>query len=152
MRIQDHIKRVEAFERAISKLDPHEDMQLFIWFLEKAGAHCLNAALHTWGITPEKPEGADAIEEPPADAEFEDAAFYHTMARAGDWIHSRYDPGLAELTEEAKILCENLFFIEEERADYVRGNKPMSDEMYQKFRNAYRIVRSYAPVSGESPL
>ena len=98
MRIEDHIKRVQTFERALSRLDPHGDMQLYIWFLEKAGAHCMNAALHTWGITPEIPEGARAIEPPDENAAWEDAAFYHNMARAGDWIHSRYKPDGVKIT------------------------------------------------------
>jgi hypothetical protein len=152
MKIEDHIKRVEAFERALAKLDRHKDMQLFVWFLEKAGCHCMNAALHSWGITPEIPEGAEAVDEPDPDAEWEDAAFYKNMARAGDWIHSRYDPGTAELTDEAKKMCKLMFFIEEERADYVRGIEPMSDDVFAKFKSAYLTVRKCAPISGEAPL
>lgn len=152
MRIQDHIERVQAFERALSRLDPHADMQLYIWFLEKAGAHCMNAALHRWGITPEIPEGAEAIEPPDENAAWEDAAFYHNMARAGDWIHSRYKPDRVKITKEAGILLKKMFFIEEERADYVRGVKPLSNEMLAKFKNAYQTVRAFAPVPGEPPL
>ncbi len=152
MRIQDHIKRVQAFERALSRLDPHVDMQLYIWFLEKAGAHCMNAALHAWGITPEIPAGAEAVEPPEQNSEWEDAAFYHNMARAGDWIHSRYKPEQVKVTKDAEILLEKMFFIEEERADYVRGIEPLSDEIFAKFKAAYQTVRDFAPVPGEPPL
>ena len=152
MLIQDHIKRVQTFERALSRLDLHADMQLYIWFLEKAGAHCMNAALHAWGITPEIPKGAEAVEPPDENAKWEDAAFYHNMARAGDWIHSRYKPDGVETTQEAEILLKKMFFIEEERADYVRGNKPLSDEMFAKFKEAYHTVRDFSPMTGVSPL
>ena len=152
MRIQDHIERVQVFERALSRLDRHADMQLYIWFLEKAGAHCMNAALHAWEITPEISAGAEAVALPNKNAEWEDAAFYHNMARVGDWIHSRYKPKNVIVTKDAEILLENMFFIEEERADYVRGIEPLSDEMFARFRDAYRTVRAFAPIAGEPPL
>ncbi|MEQ8194788.1 MAG: hypothetical protein RIB59_09895 [Rhodospirillales bacterium] len=152
MQIEDHIKRVQGYERALSRLDPAADMQLFVWFLEKAGAHCMNAALHRWKITPEIPDGAGAVREPDENAEWEDAAFYKNMAKAGDYIHTRYKPAGVALTPDAEVLFENLFFIEEERADYVRGIEPLSPAMLEKFKTAYRTVRAFAPIPGEAPL
>lgn len=149
MRIMDHLDKVEAFERALTKLDPLVDSRLYAWLSEKAATHCVNAALHAWGITPEQPEGAQVLLER-ADVprtEWADAARYHDMASQGDLIHTRYKPVEVRLTAKAEVLFEKLAFFEIEREKYVRGDAVLDSDAIRQWRKVYAEIRHSLPDS-----
>lgn len=100
MKISVHLEKAEAFERSLAKLNPIEDTELFVVFLMRACTNRLNAALHGLDFTTEAPAGS---------------------GRIGDLNHT-YKPKLDTAPpEELRPAFERLSYIEELRADFVRG-------------------------------
>jgi hypothetical protein len=53
MRIDAHIEKYRRFDRLRSRLDPHNDFELWYWMSLNAGTAIINAALHAAGVTRE---------------------------------------------------------------------------------------------------
>jgi hypothetical protein len=122
MKIPEHLTKAEAFERALAKLDPVEDGELYIVLLMRAGTNRVNAALHALGIT------VDTAAPPP-----------NTV---GDLNHT-YKPRLAvDLPEQIRLIFKRLSFIEDLRSDYVRGARVVDHDLAAACDTAYAYIRS----------
>lgn len=119
MQIDDHLEKAEAFERSLAKLDPITDTELFVVFLMRACTNRLNAALH----------GLDFTTEAPA-----------SSGRIGDLNHT-YKPKLDTAPpEELRPVFERLSYIEELRADFVRGPKLLTAAEVAECRAAHADI------------
>lgn len=120
MKIAEHLKKAEAFDRALSKLDPMEDSALYVVFLMRACTNRVNAALHALGIT---------TDGPPADG------------RVGDLNHT-YKPTLPSAPPNVlQEAFKQLKFIEDLRPDFVRGPKPLDRDTAEACDKAYAEIR-----------
>lgn len=132
MKINEHLEKAAAFERALAKLDPREDGELYVVFSMRAGTNRVNAALHALGITAETTGPACGI--------------------VGDLNHT-YKPRLdAPLPQNMQQVFKRLAFIEDLRAEYVRGPKPLGGETAGACHAAYaEIRRETQRILGEDP-
>lgn len=120
MEINEHLEKTKAFERSLAKLDPIDDTELFVVFLMRACTNRLNAALHALGVTREAAAGSDG--------------------RIGDLNHT-YKPKLdAAPPEQLRSVFERLSYIEELRADFVRGPKLLSEAEVAECRAAHADI------------
>ncbi|MBX9810044.1 MAG: hypothetical protein K2Y16_00325 [Burkholderiales bacterium] len=120
MKITDHLEKASAFERALAKLNPLVDGELYTVFLMRAGTNRLNAALHALGITT---DGAA------------------TAAKLGDLNHT-YKPKLnSTVPPELKEAFMRLSYIEDLRPDYVRGSKTLNISTVSKAESAYAAIK-----------
>lgn len=116
MKISAHLEKAEAFERSLAKLNPIEDTELFVVFLMRACTNRLNAALHGLDFTIEAPAG---------------------NGRIGDLNHT-YKPRLDTAPpEELRPVFERLGYIEELRADFVRGPRLLTADEVAECRAAH---------------
>jgi hypothetical protein len=121
MKISEHLTKTEAFECAIAKLDPTTDGALYAVFLMRAGTNRVNAALHALGITT---DGAA------------------TPAKLGDLNHT-YKPRLdVPVPEPLRAAFKQLAFIEDLRANYVRGPEPIDGAILTACEAAYAGIRA----------
>lgn len=119
MKIDEHLEKARAFERSLAKLDPVADTELYVVFLMRACTNRLNAALHTIGITSESLPGG---------------------GRIGDLNHT-YKPKLDTTPpEELRPVFERLSYIEELRADFVRGPKLLTEKEVAECRTAHADI------------
>lgn len=129
MRIAEHLYKAEAFDRASSRLDPGEDGELYVVFLMRAGTQRINAALHALNVTCE--DGA-------------------TSVQPGDLNHTYKPPLPAPPPEALRAAFAELAYIENLRADYVRGGGTLSEQVAGRVHAAYgRIVDDTDAVLGE---
>ena len=120
MKISEHLSKADAFERAVAKLDPTGDGELYVVFLMRAGTNRVNAALHVLGTT------------------IDGAA---TPVKLGDLNHT-YKPKLnVPVPNELRSAFTHLALIEDLRTDYVRGNKPADTAILNACRAAYAGIR-----------
>jgi hypothetical protein len=119
MKIEEHLRKADAFERSAAKLAPHVDSALYAGFLLRAGTNRVNAALHALGTTTDgKP----------------------TAEKLGDLNHT-YKPKLnVPVPEEMRAAFEHLALIENMRPDYVRGDKSLDAGMLAACDRAYRGI------------
>lgn len=116
MKISAHLEKAEAFERSLAKLNPIEDTELFVVFLMRACTNRLNAALHALGFTTEAPASSGQI---------------------GDLNHT-YKPKLdTPPPDELRSAFERLSYIEELRADFVRGPRLLTEAEVAECRAAH---------------
>jgi hypothetical protein len=119
MKIDIHLTRAAAFERAVSKLDPLEDGELYAVYLMRAGTSRVNAAMHHLGLTLEGPAQPDRI---------------------GDLNHT-YKPKLPGPPPDGLAAAfRSLAYIENLRPDYVRGAQPMTQEVARVAAESYAII------------
>ncbi|MEK6591849.1 MAG: hypothetical protein AABZ67_02080 [Pseudomonadota bacterium] len=119
MKISAHLEKAEAFERSLAKLNPIEDTELFVVFLMRACTNRLNAALHALDFTTEAPAG---------------------NGRIGDLNHT-YKPKLDTAPpEELRPVFERLGYIEELRADFVRGPRLLTEVEVAECRAAHADI------------
>lgn len=119
MKITDHMEKAEAFERSLAKLNPIEDTELFVVFLMRACTNRLNAALHGLDFTTEAPAG---------------------NGRIGDLNHT-YKPRLDTAPpEELRPVFKRLGYIEELRADFVRGPRLLTETEVAECRAAHAEI------------
>lgn len=132
MKISDHLEKAEAFERSLAKLDPVQDCELFVIFLMRVCTNRLNAALHAIGFTSDGPAGRGHI---------------------GDLNHT-YKPKLEnEPPEELRLAFKHLSYIEDLRADFVRGPKLLTDAEIKKCRAAHAVVDAQTgPALGQMTI
>lgn len=116
MKISVHLEKAEAFERSLAKLNPIEDTELFVVFLMRACTNRLNAALHALGFTTEAPVSSGQI---------------------GDLNHT-YKPKLdTPPPDELRSTFKRLSYIEELRADFVRGPRLLTETEVVECRAAH---------------
>lgn len=116
MKISTHLEKAEAFERSLARLDPTEDTELFVVFLMRACTNRLNAALHTLDFTTEA---------------------LASDGRIGDLNHT-YKPKLdTPPPDELRSVFERLSYIEELRADFVRGPRLLTETEVAQCRAAH---------------
>lgn len=116
MKISTHLEKAEAFERSLAKLNPTEDTELFVVFLMRACTNRLNAALHALDFTTEA---------------------LASSGRIGDLNHT-YKPKLdTPPPDELRSAFERLSYIEELRADFVRGPKLLTETEVVQCRAAH---------------
>lgn len=119
MKIADHLEKADAFERSLAKLDPIADTELFVVFLMRACTNRLNAALHGLDFTTEAPAG---------------------NGRIGDLNHT-YKPRLDTAPpEELRPVFKRLSYIEELRADFVRGPRLLTEAEVAECRAAHAEI------------
>lgn len=119
MKINTHLEKAEAFERSLAKLRPIEDTELFVVFLMRACTNRLNAALHALDFTTESLDGD---------------------GRIGDLNHT-YKPRLGTAPpNELRSAFEHLSYIEELRADFVRGPRFLTEFEVVKCRAAHADI------------
>ena len=126
MKIEEHLLKAVAFERAAARLAPQTDSALYVVYLLRAGTNRLNAALHALKTTTDgKP----------------------TTEKLGDLNHT-YKPKLnVPVPAELHAAFAHLALIEEMRTDYVRGDKFLDAAMLAACNAAYRgICDDTAPL------
>ena len=126
MRIDHHIAIAEEFESALAKLDPVKDGQLFVWFLIQAGTQRLNEALHRLSVT------SETNCETPSNSH-------------GDFIHSYSVPLEIASLEDISPQLRNLKYLEDLRADYVRGASSLDAQTVSESLAAYDVIRAKSP-------
>jgi hypothetical protein len=120
MKIEEHLSRADAFERAAAKLAPRTDSALYVVYLLRAGTNRVNAALHALKAT--------------TDGKL-------TAEKLGDLNHT-YKPKLnVPVPAELRAAFRHLALIEEMRTDYVRGDKFLDAAMLDACNAAYRGIR-----------
>jgi hypothetical protein len=116
MKISAHLEKAGAFERSLAKLNPTEDTELFVVFLMRACTNRLNAALHALDFTTDSLAGG---------------------GRIGDLNHT-YKPKLdTPPPDELRSAFERLSYIEELRADFVRGPRLLTEAEVAECRAAH---------------
>lgn len=129
MNIDEHLYKAAAFERALAKLDPLDDAELYAVFLMRAGTNRLNAALHALEVT--RADGP-------------------TATHLGDLNHTYKPPMKAPPPAALSGAFAALTYIENLRPDYVRGAAEMDDATASRAHEAYRrIVDETATVLKE---
>jgi hypothetical protein len=119
MKINEHLEKAKAFERSLGKLDPMADTELFVVFLMRACTNRLNAAMHAFGITTESLPGSRQI---------------------GDLNHT-YKPKLDTAPpDELRTVFERLSYIENLRADFVRGPQLLTAADIVECRTAHTEI------------
>lgn len=123
MNIAMHLERAAAFERALARLDPVEDTELFVVFLMRAGTHRVNAALHALGLTSGVMGGA--------------------AGKIGDLNHT-YKPKLdVALPPAMQQAFKHLSLLENLRPEFVRGPRVLDHAMADACRAAYAGIRAH---------
>jgi hypothetical protein len=119
MKVEEHLSKANAFERAAAKLAPGSDSALYVVYLLRAGTNRVNAALHALKTTTDgKP----------------------TAQQLGDLNHT-YKPKLnVPVPGELRAAFSHLALIEEMRTDYVRGDKLLDATMLDACHAAYRGI------------
>lgn len=120
MKIAEHLKKAEAFEAALSRLDPVEDGEIYAVFLMRAATNRLNAALHALGTTS---DGAA------------------TAAKLGDLNHTYKPPMKSPVPAQLAESFRELAFIENLRPDFVRGSASMDRATAERAKAAHARVR-----------
>ena len=119
MKIEEHLLKADAFERAAAKLAPQIDSALYVVYLLRAGTNRVNAALHALKTTTDVKATAEKL---------------------GDLNHT-YKPKLnVPVPEELRAAFTHLALIEEMRTDYVRGDKFLDAAMLDTCNAAYRGI------------
>ncbi len=119
MKIEEHLLKAEAFERAAAKLAPQTDSALYVVYLLRAGTNRVNAALHVLKTTTDGKS---------------------TDEKLGDLNHT-YKPKLnVPVPDELRAAFTHLALIEEMRTDYVRGEKFLDAAMLDACNGAYRGI------------
>jgi len=119
MKIEEHLSKAEAFERAAAKLAPQTDSALYVVFLLRAGTSRVNAALHALQTTTDGQA---------------------TAVKLGDLNHT-YKPKLnVPVPNELRAAFKHLALIEEMRTNYVRGDKLLDAAMLNGCNAAYRGI------------
>lgn len=120
MRIQDHLERASAFDRALEKLDKVADGELYSVFLMRAATNRLNAALHALDVTG---EGAA------------------TSTKLGDLNHTYKPPMPGPVPASLRETFAHLAFIENLRPQYVRGPLSMDARTAEQAMAGYERIR-----------
>jgi hypothetical protein len=120
VKIAEHVKKAEAFEAALARLDPVEDGEIYVVFLMRAATNRLNAALHALGTTT---DGAA------------------TEAKLGDLNHTYKPPMKSRVPLKLAASFVELAYIENLRPDFVRGPAGMNRATADRARAAYAAVR-----------
>lgn len=122
MKVSEHLEKAEAFERAVARLDPVEDTELFVVFLMRAGTNRVNAALHALGLTTEIMGSKSGM--------------------VGDLNHT-YKPKLeAALPPAMQEAFRHLALLEDLRPEFVRGLAVLDVAMARKCIEAYEAIRA----------
>ncbi|OGA20514.1 MAG: hypothetical protein A3I02_04645 [Betaproteobacteria bacterium RIFCSPLOWO2_02_FULL_67_26] len=122
MKIEAHLERAAAFERAVARLDPLEDGELYVVFLMRAGTNRVNAALHALGLTSEAVGGA--------------------AGKIGDLNHT-YKPKLeVALPPALREAFQHLALLEDLRPEFVRGPGTLDRAMVEACSRAYAGIRA----------
>jgi hypothetical protein len=120
VKIEEHIRKAEAFEAAMSRLDPVADGEIYAVFLMRAATNRLNAAMHALGETT---DGAA------------------TEARLGDLNHTYKPPLKAPVPAPLARSFVELAFIENLRPEIVRGPADMDRATAERAKAAHALVR-----------
>lgn len=120
MEIAEHIRKAEAFEAALGRLDPVQDGELYAVFLMRAATNRLNAALHALGTTTDGRA---------------------TEAKLGDLNHTYKPPLKTPVPTPLAASFVQLAFIENLRPDIVRGPVEMNRAIAERAKAAYGAVR-----------
>lgn len=115
----EHLYKAHAFERALAKLDPLDDGELYTVFLMRAGTNRLNAALHALGLT---------------------CADGPTPAQLGDLNHTYKPKMLAPVPPSLQAAFTELAYIEDLRPDYSRGPRIVELSVAERANAAYRRI------------
>jgi hypothetical protein len=119
MKIEEHLLKAGAFERAAAKLDPQTDSALYVVYLLRAGTNRVNAALHALNTTTDGRATAEKL---------------------GDLNHT-YKPKLnVPVPAEMRDAFKHLALIEDMRTDYVRGDKFLDAATFASLDAAYRGI------------
>jgi hypothetical protein len=130
MKIEEHIRKAEAFEATLARLDPLADGELYSVFLMRAATNRVNAALHALGATTDGPA---------------------TATQVGDLNHTYKPPLKAPVPGPLAAAFTELAFIENLRPDFVRGPKPMDAATAARARAAFaRIKDDTAAILGKA--
>ena len=131
MKIAEHLRKAEAFEAALSRLDPVEDGEIYAVFLMRASTNRLNAALHALGTTTDGPA---------------------TDTRLGDLNHTYKPPMKAPIPGPLAESFRELAFIENLRPDFVRGSASMDRATAERAKAAHaRVKLDTDSILGEQP-
>lgn len=120
MKIAEHLKKAQAFEAALARLDPVEDGEIYAVFLMRAATNRLNAALHALGTTT---DGAA------------------TNAKLGDLNHTYKPPMKSPVPAPLAESFRELAFIENLRPDFVRGPANMDRATAERAQAAHAHVK-----------
>lgn len=144
MYIGSHLEKVERIETLLARLDPLEDFELWAWMCMTAATHAVNAALHRLGSTREDGNysyhviGLYVV--PPR----ENGRWQKKACPPGDIVHVDAPPAPGRVPAKMAEAYAALRRLEDLREPYVRGAEPVTRELVERTREAYRtcIARS----------
>jgi hypothetical protein len=122
----------------LTRLDPVEDCELWIWTAMSGCTHLLNAALHRCGASVEtdsfhtQANGLYAVPQRPGNQ------LVDAMHAPGDVMHVGQPPLAAPLPPVVERACAALRILEDLREPHVRGSEPVPPGAEQQWRDAYR--------------
>jgi hypothetical protein len=139
MEIAAHKEKIGRLSDLISRLDPVEDFEIWMWASMSAGTNALNAALHHLGVTlpydyfPHQIPGLYVEPEPVAPWRWK-----RIFAAPGDVIHIGLPPLGAPVPARILQAAESLHLIEDLRETHVRGGETITPELARRCADAYR--------------
>ncbi|MCC6533932.1 MAG: hypothetical protein IT531_15395 [Burkholderiales bacterium] len=125
--------------RLREKLDPLEDFELWMWMGMTIATHAVNAALHQAGLTKSDNYysyhvvGLYVV--PPA----RDGEWRKEALPLGDIVHVDLPPVRGELPPPIQRAFAALKVLEDMRDPYIRRAEPITPQLVESCRNAYRI-------------
>jgi hypothetical protein len=135
MFISSHLQKIERFESARRRLDPHEDFELWFWATMLGGTNAVNAALHDAGITPAEsafPSQPGVYHVPAADG-----AHVSVLKSHGDVLHVGRPPIAEPVPQDIGRMMAAMDVIESYRDPCTRGEMEITDKVIAACRDAY---------------
>lgn len=139
MLIAAHIEKFMRMEATLAKLDPETDPELWIWTTMNGLTHLLNAALHQAGLTKEVDSFHSQVEGLWWLPDRKTGRLTDAMhpPGVGDVMHLGRPPIPAPLPETIQRAGAALKVIEDLRAPFVRGDRPVPAGASAGWRAAY---------------
>lgn len=138
MKSASHLEKFRRLNRAMARLDPEADRELWIWTAMNAGIHLLNAALHHAGATLEIDSFHTQLEGLYAMPDRHAGTLRDAIHPPGDVMHVDQPPIARPLPAAIERACAALKTIEDLRELYVRGNAPVPRGAAEQWQRAYR--------------
>jgi len=138
MEIAAHIDKIQRMATLLDKLDPVEDFELWMWMSMTIATHGVNAALHQAGLT--KSDNYYSyhviglyVVPPEKNGEWRKASL-----PLGDIVHVDSPPVRGALPQAIRGAFEALKILEDMRDPYIRRAEPITPQLADRCRDAYR--------------
>ena len=139
MEIATHREKIERLTDLLTRLEPVEDFEIWMWASMTAATNALNAALHHLGVTepgklyPHQIPGLYVEPQP-----VEEWRWRKVFAAPGDVIHLGLPPLAGTIPDRVFEAAKALAVIEDMREEHVRGAQPIGPQLVDQCAAAYR--------------